>query len=114
MHRGRSAWAEMLSAEAFHLSFDKRQCAGSASVPCPPPAHLVSFGEKSNLIPRVVSVGELELTTSEGENKVFARQNVPEGLSWGPFRGNIHAEPAPSPGHGEMTGRLLAEDPDEI
>nr|XP_056718367.1 zinc finger protein ZFPM1 [Euleptes europaea] len=45
--------------------------------------------------------GELELTTSEGNSKVFARQNVPEGLSWGPYQGNIQTEPAPSPGHGE-------------
>ncbi|XP_034973021.2 zinc finger protein ZFPM1 isoform X1 [Zootoca vivipara] len=44
--------------------------------------------------------GELELMTSEGESKVRARQNVPEGLSWGPYQGNIHSEPA-SPGNSE-------------
>uniref|UniRef100_A0A670ITL3 Zinc finger protein, FOG family member 1 n=1 Tax=Podarcis muralis TaxID=64176 RepID=A0A670ITL3_PODMU len=38
--------------------------------------------------------------TSEGESKVRARQNVPEGLSWGPYQGNIHSEPA-SPGNSE-------------
>ncbi|XP_060109613.1 zinc finger protein ZFPM1 isoform X2 [Heteronotia binoei] len=57
--------------------------------------------------------GELELTVSEDESKVFARQNVPEGLSWGPYQGNIHTEPAPSPGQGETLNppvTLMLED----
>uniref|UniRef100_A0ACB8EAD4 Uncharacterized protein n=1 Tax=Sphaerodactylus townsendi TaxID=933632 RepID=A0ACB8EAD4_9SAUR len=56
---------------------------------------------------------ELELTASEDKSKVFARQNVPEGLSWGPYQGNIHTEPAPSPGHGETgkpVGLAMQED----
>ncbi|XP_077166017.1 zinc finger protein ZFPM1 isoform X2 [Paroedura picta] len=59
------------------------------------------------------SDGELELTASEGQ--VLARQDVPGGLSWGPHRGNIHAEPGPSPGHGEMPNppvTLVLEDED--
>ncbi|XP_054856845.1 zinc finger protein ZFPM1 isoform X2 [Eublepharis macularius] len=57
--------------------------------------------------------GELQLTTSEGESEVFAKQNVPEGLSWGPYPGNIHSELAASPGHGEMPNppvTLMLED----
>uniref|UniRef100_A0A670IST1 Zinc finger protein, FOG family member 1 n=1 Tax=Podarcis muralis TaxID=64176 RepID=A0A670IST1_PODMU len=42
--------------------------------------------------------------TSEGESKVRARQNVPEGLSWGPYQGNIHSEPA-SPGNSEPVSK---------
>ncbi|XP_044283572.1 zinc finger protein ZFPM1 isoform X2 [Varanus komodoensis] len=44
--------------------------------------------------------GELELMASEGESKVRARHSLSEGLSWGPYQGNIHSEPA-SPGHAE-------------
>nr|XP_020644044.1 zinc finger protein ZFPM1 [Pogona vitticeps] len=41
--------------------------------------------------------GELELVTSEGESQLRAKQSVPEGLSWGPYRGNIHSEPTSPP-----------------
>ncbi|XP_062817714.1 zinc finger protein ZFPM1 isoform X2 [Anolis carolinensis] len=44
---------------------------------------------------------ELEMMTSEEGNKPQAKQNVPEGVSWGPYRGNIQSE-ASSPGHGEQ------------
>ncbi|XP_062997359.1 zinc finger protein ZFPM1 [Elgaria multicarinata webbii] len=55
---------------------------------------------------------ELELITSEGGSKVRARQSLPEGLSWGPYQGNIHSEPG-SPGHGETANppvTLMLED----
>ncbi|KAJ6657161.1 hypothetical protein lerEdw1_002750 [Lerista edwardsae] len=42
--------------------------------------------------------GELEVTASEGQSKICARQSVPKGCSWGPYQGNIHSE-ATSPGH---------------
>ncbi|XP_066493810.1 zinc finger protein ZFPM1 [Tiliqua scincoides] len=56
--------------------------------------------------------GELEVTTSEGQSKVCARQSVPKGCSWGPYQGNIHSEAA-SPGHSELQNppvTLLLED----
>ncbi|EMP36255.1 Zinc finger protein [Chelonia mydas] len=37
---------------------------------------------------------ELELVVLEGESRVRARRSLPEGLSWGPYAGNIHSEPA--------------------
>lgn len=40
-----------------------------------------------------LSAGELALVASEGETQLRARQDVPEGLSWGPYRGNVHSEP---------------------
>uniref|UniRef100_A0A8C8RJS2 Zinc finger protein ZFPM1 n=1 Tax=Pelusios castaneus TaxID=367368 RepID=A0A8C8RJS2_9SAUR len=43
---------------------------------------------------------ELELVALEGETRVRARRSLPEGLSWGPYPGNIHSEPA-SPGQSE-------------
>ncbi|XP_067396323.1 zinc finger protein ZFPM1 isoform X2 [Emydura macquarii macquarii] len=43
---------------------------------------------------------ELELVALEGESRVRARRSLPEGLSWGPYPGNIHSEPA-SPGQSE-------------
>uniref|UniRef100_A0A8D2LF92 Zinc finger protein ZFPM1/2 PR domain-containing protein n=1 Tax=Varanus komodoensis TaxID=61221 RepID=A0A8D2LF92_VARKO len=33
--------------------------------------------------------------------KVRARHSLSEGLSWGPYQGNIHSEPA-SPGHADL------------
>ncbi|XP_042293892.1 zinc finger protein ZFPM1 isoform X2 [Sceloporus undulatus] len=57
---------------------------------------------------------ELELSTSEGESKLRAQQNVPAGLSWGPYRGNIQSDPT-SPGHNEPPNHpvtLTLEDDD--
>ncbi|XP_053127375.1 zinc finger protein ZFPM1 isoform X2 [Hemicordylus capensis] len=51
--------------------------------------------------------GELELLTAEGESKVCARKDLPEGVSWGPLQGNIHSEP-PSPGHSELPNPPVA------
>ncbi|XP_043845099.1 zinc finger protein ZFPM1 isoform X2 [Dromiciops gliroides] len=45
---------------------------------------------------------ELELISQDGENKVRAKQNLPEGISWGPFSGNIQSEGS-SPGQVEMS-----------
>ncbi|KAM7146576.1 zinc finger protein ZFPM1 isoform 3-T4 [Macrochelys suwanniensis] len=45
---------------------------------------------------------ELELAALEGESRVRARRSLPEGLSWGPYPGNIHSEPA-SPGQSETS-----------
>ncbi|XP_065423394.1 zinc finger protein ZFPM1 isoform X2 [Chrysemys picta bellii] len=45
---------------------------------------------------------ELELVALEGESRVRARRSLPEGLSWGPYPGNIHSEPA-SPGQSETS-----------
>lgn len=44
--------------------------------------------------------GELDLAVQDGERRVRTRRSLPEGFSWGPFKGSIHSEPA-SPGHGE-------------
>ncbi|XP_072492405.1 zinc finger protein ZFPM1 [Notamacropus eugenii] len=43
---------------------------------------------------------ELELISQDGENKVRAKRNLPEGISWGPFSGNIQSEGS-SPGQTE-------------
>uniref|UniRef100_A0A8D0GRB3 Zinc finger protein ZFPM1 n=1 Tax=Sphenodon punctatus TaxID=8508 RepID=A0A8D0GRB3_SPHPU len=43
---------------------------------------------------------ELEVIPLEGESRVRARRSLPEGLSWGPYQGNIHSEPT-SPGQTE-------------
>ncbi|XP_074865066.1 zinc finger protein ZFPM1 isoform X2 [Carettochelys insculpta] len=45
---------------------------------------------------------ELELVALEGDSRVCARRSLPEGLSWGPYPGNIHSEPA-SPGQSETS-----------
>ncbi|XP_050778543.1 zinc finger protein ZFPM1 isoform X3 [Gopherus flavomarginatus] len=45
---------------------------------------------------------ELELVAVEGESRVRARRSLPEGLSWGPYPGNIHSEPV-SPGQSETS-----------
>ncbi|XP_066050846.1 zinc finger protein ZFPM1 [Chamaea fasciata] len=45
---------------------------------------------------------ELDLEVQDGQRRVRARKNLPEGFSWGPFQGSIHSEPA-SPGHGDTS-----------
>lgn len=63
--------------------------------------HHCTFPNHFFLSPPPSLPGELEVTPSEGQSKICARQSVPQGCSWGPFQGNIHSEAA-SPGHGEL------------
>ncbi|XP_044932354.1 zinc finger protein ZFPM1 isoform X2 [Mustela putorius furo] len=54
---------------------------------------------------------ELELLRKDGQSCVRARHNLAEGLSWGPFRGNVHSKVS-SPGQLEpgAARTLLLED----
>uniref|UniRef100_A0A667H289 Zinc finger protein ZFPM1/2 PR domain-containing protein n=1 Tax=Lynx canadensis TaxID=61383 RepID=A0A667H289_LYNCA len=47
--------------------------------------------------PVFLPTDELEPVLQDGQRRVRARRSLAEGLSWGPFRGNIQSK-APSPG----------------
>ncbi|VFV31156.1 zinc finger protein zfpm1-like, partial [Lynx pardinus] len=56
---------------------------------------------------------ELEPVLQDGQRRVRARRSLAEGLSWGPFRGNIQSK-APSPGQvqpGPALTLLLEDEP---
>uniref|UniRef100_A0A674IX54 Zinc finger protein, FOG family member 1 n=1 Tax=Terrapene triunguis TaxID=2587831 RepID=A0A674IX54_9SAUR len=67
---------------------------------------LVNPGPSLTLLLSSLSPDELELVALEGESRVRARRSLPEGLSWGPYPGNIHSELA-SPGQSETVRTTL-------
>uniref|UniRef100_A0A674J1G2 Zinc finger protein ZFPM1 n=1 Tax=Terrapene triunguis TaxID=2587831 RepID=A0A674J1G2_9SAUR len=74
----------------------------SLSAPPSPCVCEVNPDPSLTLLLSSLSPDELELVALEGESRVRARRSLPEGLSWGPYPGNIHSEPA-SPGQSETS-----------
>lgn len=60
----------------------------------------MGWGSPNNHSPICFPSEELELALQDGQRCVRARLSLPEGLSWGPFCGNIQTR-ALSPGREE-------------
>ncbi|XP_074142329.1 zinc finger protein ZFPM1 isoform X2 [Sminthopsis crassicaudata] len=89
---------------SFELESPAGLMADSALIPslrltCLPATHPRAFGAGRDV------QDELELISQDGESKVRAKRNLPEGISWGPFSGNIQSEGS-SPGHTDTSPPL--------